>query len=115
MKEEKDTYSKPRTRRSTWGRIIGGDFLATEFVRRQARLLVLIMVLVLFYISNRYECQQQMIRIEDLKKQLTDIKYNALTRNSELMERSRQSRIEEYISSRQSDLQTATTPPYLIK
>lgn len=115
MKEKEDINSKPRSKRTSWGSIIGGDFLATEFVRRQARLLVLIMVLVLFYISNRYECQQQMIRIEDLKKQLTDTKYNALTRNSELMERSRQSRIEEYVSSRQSDLQTATTPPYLIK
>ena len=31
------------------------------------------------------------------------------------MERSRQSRIEEYIANRESDLQTATTPPYLIR
>lgn len=106
---------KHHTRYSSWRSIIGGDFLATEFVRRQARLLVLIMVLVLFYISNRYECQQQMIRIEDLKEELTDIKYDALTRNSELMERSRQSRIEEYVATQQSDLQTATTPPYLIR
>ena len=56
-----------------------------------------------------------MIEIDRLKKELTDIKYDALTRSSELMERSRQSRIEEYISTRESDLQTATTPPYLIK
>ena len=56
-----------------------------------------------------------MIRLEDLKEQLTDIKYDALTRSSELMERSRQSRIEEYIANRESDLQTATTPPYLIR
>lgn len=49
------------------------------------------------------------------EKELTDIKYDALTRSSELMERSRQSRIEEYISTRESDLQTATNPPYLIK
>ena len=73
------------------------------------------MVLVIFYINNRYECQQQMIRIEELKKDLTDIKYDALTRSSELMEHSRQSRIEEYIATKQSDLQSATTPPYLIR
>lgn len=114
MKTE-DTNNPGNQKRTSWKSIIGGDFLATEFIQRQARLLVLIMVLVLFYISNRYECQQQMIRIEDLKEQLTDIKYDALTRSSELMERSRQSRIEEYISTRESDLQTATTPPYLIR
>lgn len=95
--------------------IIGGDILATDFFRRQTKLLVLIMVLILFYIHNRYACQQQMIEIDKLKKELIDIKYDALTRSSELMERSRQSRIEEYIATKESDLQTSTNPPYLIR
>lgn len=95
--------------------IIGGDILATDFFRRQTKMLVLVMVLVLFYIHNRYACQQQMIEIDKLKKELIDIKYDALTRSSELMERSRQSRIEEYIATKESDLQTSTNPPYLIK
>lgn len=101
-------------RRTSLKNIIGGDILATDF-RRQTRLLVLIMVLILFYIHNRYACQQQMIEIDKLKKELIDIKYDALTRSSELMERSRQSRIEEYIATKESDLQTSTNPPYLIK
>ena len=95
--------------------IIGGDILATDFFRRQTKMLVLVMVLVLFYIHNRYACQQQMIEIDKLKKELIDIKYDALTRSSELMERSRQSRIEEYIATKESDLQASTNPPYLIK
>ena len=53
--------------------------------------------------------------IDRLKTELIDIKYDALTRSSELMEKSRQSRIEEYISNKESDLQTSTNPPYLIK
>lgn len=95
--------------------IIGGDILATDFFRRQTKLLVLIMLLILFYIHNRYAAQQQMIEIDKLKKELIDIKYDALTRSSELMERSRQSRIEEYIATKESDLQTSTNPPYLLK
>ena len=95
--------------------IIGGDILATDFFRRQAGLLFLVTVLIIIYINNRYECQQQLIEIDNLKKELTDIKYDALTRSSELMERSRQSRIEEYIATKESDLQTSTNPPYLIK
>ena len=102
-------------RRTSLKNIIGGDILATDFFRRQTKLLVLIMVLILFYIHNRYACQQQMIEIDKLKKELIDIKYDALTRSSELMERSRQSRIEAYISTKESDLQTSTNPPYLIK
>ncbi len=86
-----------------------------DFFRRQTKLLVLIMVFIIFYIHNRYASQQQQIEIDRLKKELIDIKYDALTRSSELMEKSRQSRIEDYISSKESDLQTSTHPPYLIK
>ena len=85
--EEKNTEKVKK--RTSLKNIIGGDILATDFFRRQAGLLFLIMVI--------------------------DIKYDALTRSSELMERSRQSRIEEYIATKESDLQTSTNPPYLLK
>lgn len=112
MKEEKTEKTKKGPSLTS---IIGGDILATDFFRRQAGLLFLVTVLIIIYINNRYECQQQLIEIDNLKKELTDIKYDALTRSSELMERSRQSRIEEYIVTKESDLQTSTNPPYLIK
>ena len=112
MKELNNNKKKKRT---SLKEIIGGDILAGDFFRRQTKLLVLVMVLVLLYINNRYVCQRQMIEIDRLKKELIDIRYDALTRNSELMEKSRQSRIEEYVATRESDLQTSTTPPYLIK
>ena len=112
---EKTEKAKRAKNRTSLKNIIGGDILATDFFRRQTKLLVLIMVLILFYIHNRYACQQQMIESDKLKKELIDIKYDALTRSSELMEKSRQSRIEEYIATKESDLQTSTNPPYLIK
>lgn len=112
---EKTEKAKKAKNRTSLKNTIGGDILATDFFRRQTKLLVLIMVLILFYIHNRYACQQQMIEIDKLKKELIDIKYDALTRSSELMEKSRQSRIEEYIATKESDLQTSTNPPYLIK
>ena len=114
-KTEKAEKAKKAKNRTSLKNIIGGDILATDFFRRQTKLLVLIMVLILFYIHNRYACQQQMIEIDKLKKELIDIKYDALTRSSELMEKSRQSRFEEYIATKESDLQTSTNPPYLIK
>ena len=95
--------------------ILGGDILANDFFKRQTSLLILIMILTILYIDNRYTSQQELIEIDRLKKELTDIKYDALTRSSELMEKSRQSRIEEYISTEESHLETATNRPYLIK
>ena len=95
--------------------ILGGDILANDFLKRQTSLLILIMILTILYIDNRYSSQQELIEIDRLKKERTDIKYDALTRSSELMEKSRQSRIEEYISTEESHLETATSRPYLIQ
>lgn len=116
--EEKQANGKATEKakkRTSLKNIIGGDILATDFFRRQTKLLVLIVVLIMFYIHNRYVCQRQMIDIDRQKQELIDIKYDALTRSSELMEKSRQSHIEEYIIRKGSDLQTSTQPPYLIK
>ena len=114
-KQENKEGDSKRRRANSLKNIVGGDILATDFFRRQTKLLVLIMVFIIFYIHNRYASQQQQIEIDRLKKELTDIKYDALTRSSELMEKSRQSRIEEYISTQESDLQTSTNPPYEIE
>lgn len=103
-----------KKKRTSLKSILGGDILATDFFRRQTKLLVLIMV---FIILHPQPLRQSAAADRDrpVEKELTDIKYDALTRSSELMEKSRQSRIEEYISSKESDLQTSTNPPYLIK
>lgn len=98
----------------TWRSILGGEVLV-HLMRKQANLIILIMILVILYIDNRYSSQQEMIEIDRLKKELIDTKYDALTISSELTEKSRQSRIEEYISAEGAPLETASTPPYLIK
>lgn len=64
--EEKNTEKVKK--RTSLKNIIGGDILATDFFRRQAGLLFLIMVLIIIYINNRYECQLQLIEIDNLKK-----------------------------------------------
>lgn len=117
MKEQNTKKQKERTspKHMSIRSILGGDILANDFFKRQTSLLILIMVLTILYIDNRYTSQQELIEIDRLKKELTDIKYDALTRSSELMEKSRQSRIEEYISTEESHLETATNRPYLIR
>ena len=111
VKEEASPTGKKLSLKS----IFLGDFLINDFLRRQAGLLALIVLFTVIYNSNRYSCQQEMIEIDLLRKQLTDIKYDALTRSSELTERTRQSRIEEYVSAKNSELQTSTAPPYIIE
>ena len=112
--KEQDKQTK-KGQHITLKSILGGDILAHEFLRRQANLIILIVFLTILYIDNRYSSQQELIEIDRLKKELVDIKYDALTISSELTEKSRQSRIEKYISDKGTPLKTAATPPYLIK
>ena len=112
--KEQDKHMK-KGQHITLKSILGGDILVHDFVRRQANLFILIVFLILLYVDNRYSSQQELIEIDRLKKELTDIKYDALTISSELTEKSRQSRIEKYISDKGTPLKTASTPPYLIK
>lgn len=115
QKSQKDKKENPSSKHMSIRSILGGDILANDFLKRQTSLLILVMILTILYIDNRYSSQQELIEIDKLKKMLTDTKYNALTRSSELMEKSRQSRIEEYISTEDSPLETATNRPYLIQ
>ncbi len=55
--ETKGEGSKKRKANSLKN-IVGGDILATDFFRRQTKLLVLIMVFIIFYVHNRYASQQ---------------------------------------------------------
>ena len=67
-------------------------------------------------ISNRYTCQQKIAEIGSLEKQLTDIRYEALTLSSELMGSSRQSQVQALIESKGISLEESKQPPFkLIK
>ncbi|MBQ4519384.1 MAG: hypothetical protein II999_02055 [Bacteroidaceae bacterium] len=112
---QKDESGITTEKKLTLKGIFLGDFLITDFLRRQSGLLVLITIFTVIYIGNRYSCQQEMIEIDRLRKELVDIKYDALTRSSELTERTRQSRIEEYVSAEHSELQISTAPPFVIE
>ena len=52
--------------------ILGGDILANDFFKRQTTLLILIMILTILYIDNRYSSQQELIEIDRLKKELRE-------------------------------------------
>lgn len=96
--------------------ILGGDFLTAKMVRGQLGLIILIAIFFIFYINNRYKNQAELIEIDNLKKELDDARFRALTRSSELTSKSRQSYIEDYLrSSKDSLLQISSSSPYVIK
>ena len=76
---------------------------------------MLITFFMIVYISNRYSCQQDLIEIDNLQKELQDAKYRALSSNSQLTEKSRESHVLELLkSNKDSVLKIANQPPYII-
>lgn len=69
--------------------ILGGDFLTAEMVRSQIWLIVLVVLFTIIYVAFRYQCQQDMIAIDKMEKELLDAKYKALTSSSTLTEKCR--------------------------
>jgi hypothetical protein len=93
--------------------IFDGNAINT-FLKNQVGLIILILAFMFFYISNRYECQQKLMDIVKLEKQLTDVKYEALTRSAELMGGSKQSQVKELIVEKGIALEESQTPPFSI-
>ncbi len=105
----------PLARKMSLRKILGGDILNTAIIRRQIWLFVLIAFFLVLYISNRYSCQQDIIEIDRLQNQLQDAKYKALSSNSQLTEKSRESNVLNMLkNNKDSALKMASQPPYII-
>ena len=105
----------PLTSNLTFMKIIGGDILNTSTIRKQIWLLLLITAFIFVYIANRYSCQQYLIEIDQLTKELQDAKYKSLSSNSQITEKSRESHVLRLLrESNDTTLHMPDQPPYII-
>lgn len=105
----------PLTKNVTLGKILGGEMLNTQFLRQQIWVIVLITLFIIVYISNRYKCQQNLIKIDNLQSELEDAKYRALSSSSDLTQQTRESKVLERLhNDKDSTLHIPTQPPYII-
>jgi cell division protein FtsL len=111
VKEEDPKLSSSLTLRT----ILGGDFLTAELVRHQIWLIVLVVLFAIVYVAFRYQCQQDMIAIDKMEKELLDAKYKALSSSSTLTEKCRESHVLDALrNNKDSVLHVADQPPYII-
>ena len=96
--------------------ILGGDLLTTQMVRSQIWLFIMIVAFSLVYVAFRYQCQQDMIKIDKLEEKLRDAKFKALSASSTLTAKSRESHVLEILKqNKDSLLHQADQPPYIIE
>lgn len=99
----------------TLRKILGGDFLTADVMRKQIGVIILVAFMTMIYVSNRYSCQQDLIEINDLRQELKDAKYKALASSSELTEICRESHVLEMLRNNEdSVLHISNQPPYII-
>ena len=109
--EEEESGSASFTLR----KILGGDILTAQIIRKQIWLFMLIVFFIIIYISNRYSIQKDLIELDQLQKELQDTKYRALSTSSQITEKSRESNVLDMLKhSKDSTLHIATQPPYII-
>lgn len=103
--------NKKETKNGLWG-ILRGDILKEDFLAKNGKLIILVVIMTFFLIGNRYNAIQKLREIEKLQKQLTDLKFEHLSISSELTGNSRPSQIEQLVKEQNLDLEGAKTPPY---
>ena len=110
-REDEDAHSSNFTLR----KILGGDILTADLLRRQIWLILLIVAFIIVYVANRYSCQKSMLEINKLNKELVDIKYKTLSLSSVLTERCRESHVMMLLrENNDTTLHTSDQPPYII-
>ena len=99
----------------TLRKILGGDILSADLVRRNIWMFVLVVFFTVLYVAIRYQCQQDLIQIDKMEAKLKDAKYKAFSSSSTLTERCRESQVLKVLrQNNDSLLHVSDQPPYII-
>lgn len=115
LQDQAQEGEKPQSSSFTFTKIIGGDILSAQVLRNNIGLILLIVLFIIIYITNRYNAQKYLIEIDKLNTELEDAKYRALSSSSQLTEKTRESHILELLkNNKDSVLKISDRPPYII-
>lgn len=95
--------------------VLSGTILTEDFFVKNTRFIVVIFIIMIFYISNRYSCISKLAEIESLKTELKDAKYESQTISSQLTGVSRQTQVRSLIEQNGLDLKAPTEPSYKVE
>ena len=102
-------------KKSSFKDILTGDILAKKMIQRQFPLLLFSLCFIFIYMDNRMTCEQQVRRISELNKELTNEKYICMVTEAELLENSRIEEVKEIIKKHELNLIEESIPPYKLK
>lgn len=95
--------------------VLGGTILTEDFFVKNTRFIVIIFVIMVLYISNRYSCISKLAEIESLKTEMKDAKYESQTISSQLTGVSRQTQVRSLIEQQGLELKAPIEPSYKVE
>jgi cell division protein FtsL len=93
---------------------IDGSILTKTEVVQQLPFIIFLVVLGIFYISNRYRSERVYRDMVSLEKELKELRFEAITTASDLMFMSKQSEVVKRVKKEGLDLIESTEPPIII-
>ncbi|MDE6305098.1 MAG: hypothetical protein K2L90_00745 [Muribaculaceae bacterium] len=93
-------------------RALHGRLLSTDFFARNWLKLLMLIVMILIYITNKYQCQTRMEEIRKLTRQLEVVETERVRVRSEYMSRTRESAMQELVDTMHLGLRVQERPPY---
>ena len=77
--------------------------------------MLLLVLMLIIYIGNRYTLTRKIAEVDALGKELTELRYEVLVHRSHLMQESRQSHIYHLVEEKGLELKSTSQAPYRLK
>ena len=110
----KENEDLKEIKKSSFKDILTGDILNRKFIQKQFPLLILSLCFIFIYMDNRIRCEQQIIQIDSLNKELANEKYICMVTEAELLKNSRIEQVKEIIKQHNLNLEEESLPPYKV-
>ncbi len=114
MTETTEKTKKEKKRRGA-GSVIHGRWLSTSFLSRHWGLILSFVILIMIYITNRYQCITTIETIDALKTELQVVKSERIRVKSEYMSAIREAAMKERLSRLGIRLGVREQPPFRIE
>lgn len=101
-------------KKSSFKDILTGDILNRKFIQKQFGVVLLTICLMFIYMDNRMKCEQQLIKIDKLNKELANEKYICMVTEAELLKNSRIEQVKDIIKKHNLNLEEESLPPYKV-
>lgn len=95
-------------------RLLYGNVVTAEFFGRHWIKFFLLVIIVMVYISTKYQCMTNMESIKKLENDLNIVKTESVRERSDYMSRIRESSMQQMVDSLIPGLKVPVQPPYVL-